>query len=373
MEYWSEMPAGMLLRSPWHASSISDPDDALTLDAYEETLDRRLSRPVELDEFVAYGRWFAAQVAPSLDERRVVLIESADDRLRLQLEDGETVIGDRVVLATGLLGAAHRPSDLAGLPSDRLMHTSDLRDPAGLAGKRVLVVGGGQSATESAALLHEAGAGVEIVMRAKAVNWLGRSARLHASRLRPLFYPDTDVGPPVLNQIVNKPRVFRSFPPAAQEAMAYRSIRPAAAAWLRPRLEEVPITHGRHPVGATMRGDEVVVQLDDGSERPVDVVVAGTGFRLDVTAHPLLATELAARVRARDGYPRLDRGYESSVPGLHFVGALAAKSQGPVMRFVSGTWLTAPAVARRVVARHQPRRATAESHIAVADARQPAS
>ena len=92
MEYWSEMPR-------WHAAalavarvSISDPDDALTLDAYEATLGRRLARPVELADFVAYGRWFAEQAAPFLDGRRVVRIDTADPGFGVALADGETVL-----------------------------------------------------------------------------------------------------------------------------------------------------------------------------------------------------------------------------------------------------------------------------------------
>jgi hypothetical protein len=42
----------------------------------------------------------------------------------------------------------------------------------------------------------------------------------------------------------------------------------------------------------------------------------------------------------------LRRGLESSVPGLHFVGAPAAWSFGPIMRFVSGGWYTGRALAR---------------------------
>jgi hypothetical protein len=44
----------------------------------------------------------------------------------------------------------------------------------------------------------------------------------------------------------------------------------------------------------------------------------------------------------------LGRGFETSVPGLHVVGALSLGSYGPVVRFVSGTWSTAPAVAAAI-------------------------
>jgi hypothetical protein len=211
-------------------------------------------------------------------------------------------------------------------------------------------------------------------MRAQAVNWLIRSGRLHDSRLRPLLYPDTDVGPVGLNHVVNKPRLFRSFPHRAQDAMAARSIRPAAAGWLQDRLTGVTVTCGRQVVAASADGDGVVVRLDDAMERRVDHVLQGTGFRLDVRAHPLLSDALRAGLRTRAGYPLLRRGYESSVPGLHFVGALSAVSHGPVMRFVSGTWATGPAVARAVAPRRRGRGRSAPSPAAVlADAGRPAA
>jgi FAD-dependent urate hydroxylase len=203
------------------------------------------------------------------------------------------------------------------------------------------------------------------------VNWLERSGRLHQSALRRLLYPDTDVGPPILNQIVNKPRLFGRFPEPLRERMADRAIRPAAAGWLRPRLADVTITCGRSVVAASADGSGASVRLDDGSERRVDHVLAGTGFRLDVARHPLLADGIRSRVRGRGGYPELGRGYESSVPGLHFLGALSAKSYGPVMRFVSGTWATGPVLARAIAGAQASARTAAPPPTALRDAEQP--
>jgi hypothetical protein len=373
MQYWSEMPRGMWLRSPWHASTISDPRDALTLSRYEATVGRSLERPVRLEDFVAYGRWFQEHVAPDLDSRHVSSIESDGDGFRLVLEDGEALLATRAVVATGLLGAEHRPADLSGLPDEFVSHASRLHDPRDFYGRRVLVIGGGQSATESAALLHEAGADVEIVMRAPAVNWLDRSGRLHHSRFRPLLYPDTDVGPVVLNHIVNKPRLFSRFPRNVQAAMARRSIRPAAASWLRPRLADVPITCGRRVASMAVEDGMVAVRLGDGSERRVDHVIQATGYRPDVRSHPLLASSLAGAVQHLNGYPLLSRAYEASVPGLHFVGASSAVSHGPVMRFVSGTWATGPAIANGIGGAMSTARSRARPRAAIAHAGQTAS
>jgi hypothetical protein len=55
----------------------------------------------------------------------------------------------------------------------------------------------------------------------------------------------------------------------------------------------------------------------------------------------------------------LKRGLESTVPRLHFLGAPAARSFGPVMRFVAGSWFSSKAIAKTVAAqdtRRTPRR-----------------
>jgi len=53
-------------------------------------------------------------------------------------------------------------------------------------------------------------------------------------------------------------------------------------------------------------------------------------------------------VRRSGGYPVLGRGLESTIAGLYFVGAPAAWSFGPTMRFVSGSWYAAKQVADHV-------------------------
>lgn len=50
-------------------------------------------------------------------------------------------------------------------------------------------------------------------------------------------------------------------------------------------------------------------------------------------------------------YPVLSHGMESSVAGLHFLGAPAALSFGPLMRFVTGSHYATT----RLVRRHRPR------------------
>jgi FAD-dependent urate hydroxylase len=351
MQLWQRMPLGMMLRSSWEASTISDPNGTLTLDCYEAGIGRAIERPIPLADFLAYARWFQEHTVPDVRRRRVLSLERHNGHFRLELDEG-SAHARRVVLATGLDGLAHRPDEFASLPRELAPHSSEISHPDAYAGLRVAVVGAGQSAIETAVLLKEAGAEVAVIARAPIVRWLRRSAFLHgrAGLTRRLLYPPTDVGPPVLNQIVAKPPVFRAFPRRTQERMAYRSIRPAAAAWLMSRLGGVELAMGRTITSARPDGRGLTLSLDDRSQREIDRLVLATGYRVDVRRHPLISPELLRSLGERDGYPLLRRGFESSVGGLHFVGAYAAPSFGPVMRFVSGTWFTAPAVAAYVAA-----------------------
>ena len=219
---------------------------------------------------------------------------------------------------------------------------------------RTAVIGSGQSALESAALLHEAGAGVEVLARAPSIRWLGElSGRVPPSRSagqvlkEVVSLPPTDVGGRLNGWIAAAPDVFRKVPESLHPTISYRCIRPAGAGWLRPRLVDVPISCGRSVVGARVDGGAVELSLSDGSTRTVDHVLLGTGFSIDVRRYPFLGSGVLADLELAGGYPVLGPGLESSVAALHFVGAPAAYSCGPVMRFVVGSWYAAPAIARR--------------------------
>ena len=72
----------------------------------------------------------------------------------------------------------------------------------------------------------------------------------------------------------------------------------------------------------------------------VDHLMFGTGFKVDVGRYGHLSAPILGALETVGGYPVLGRGFTSSVPGLHFLGAPAARSFGPIMRFVSGSWFS---------------------------------
>jgi thioredoxin reductase len=349
MDFWDgQMPRGMLLRSPWDGSHIADPDRIWTLDRYEVTRGTKLPRRLPVEEFVRYGKWFQGLALPDLDTRYVAAVERDNGGFQLTLEDGDRVGADGVVVAAGIGWFPNIPAPLAACPAELVSHTSAPanRDLARFAGRHVIVVGAGQSAVDSAALLREAGACVEILVRQPALRWLKVRPWvewLMDARANPFRAPGK-IGPVGINWLVECPWLFTLFPRGVQDWMAYRAIRPAASGWLRPRFEGVTVLPGREIVAATAQGGKVRLRLSDGTERAADHVLLGTGYKVALARYGFLPPALREAVRTADGYPVLNHGFESSVPGLFFVGATAARSFGPVCRFVAGTRFTAVAL-----------------------------
>jgi cation diffusion facilitator CzcD-associated flavoprotein CzcO len=366
MGFWQhQMPEGMFLRSYWTASHIGDPENALSLDAYQIERGEEVPRPIPLDNYIDYGRWFGKRVVPDVDGRAVERLERDRDGFRLTIEGGDSVRAERVVVAAGIAPFARRPVEFADLPRELASHSSAHGDFVAFEGKSVTVVGGGQSALESAALLHEAGATVQVLVRAPSVHWLryGSDSKFHAALhgpknpFRSIMFPPSDVGPPGINMLVDNPPLWRMVPTQGlRDRMSRRAIRPAGAGWLPPRLREVEIRTGVTVISAQPSGSQLDLSLSDGTSHRVDHVLLATGYEVDVARYAFMNPGLLGGLRVIDGHPRLDSGFESSVPGLHFIGAPAAKSFGPLVRFVAGTAFVSRRLAKAIFAA-TPRRA----------------
>lgn len=354
LSFWNAMPKGMLLRSHWDACYIGFPSGDLTLDAYRRASGRQLEHPVPLDGFLDYAHWFQRTAVPDVDRRRVIRVEQSAGGFRLLLADAETVGARRVIVAAGIEPFAWRPPEFRDLGHELVTHSSEHRDLSRFAGRNVVVIGAGQSALESAALMQESGARVEVIARTPKLTWLrGGTVQRRLGRAKPLLYAQTDVGPAGLSRLVAVPGLFCRLPRAVQSPLAQRATRPAGARWLASRLAEVPISTGRSVMDASARNGGVRLLLDDGSERHADHVLLGTGYRVDVEQYDFLASELVHGIRRVGGYPVLRPGLESTVAGLHFLGAPASWSFGPIMRFISGSWYAAAAVSETIRARRR--------------------
>src|SRR3954454_13358919 len=219
MSFWRDhMPTGMLLRSSKRASNIASPGGALSLDRFGAERGTPVPSPVPLDDFLAYGLWSQERVAPDVERRLVRSLDRHDSGFRLELEDGDGLRAEGVVVAAGIAPFPRHPPALAALPRELVSHTSAHRDLTPFAGRRVAILGGGQSALDSAALLHEAGADVEGLVRTDAIWWLPGPG---AGRRLSIPQAPTDIGGPFSSWLAAAPDVFRRLPEGRQPELAF--------------------------------------------------------------------------------------------------------------------------------------------------------
>jgi FAD-dependent urate hydroxylase len=349
MSFWQRhMPERMLLRSPWVASSIADPDKQLTLDMYRSaTAPSALSEPVPVAEFIRYGHWLLEQLAVR-PEGNVTQVDVGPGGYRLCLANGNTLAARRVVVAGGIQPFAYRPDMFKGFPSELVTHTSEQRNFEAFADKEVMVVGAGQSALEAAGFMRAGGARVAVLIRNPMVHWLGKKRQwLHSKAVRWMLYGKGDIGPAGVSIFVQHPNLFRRLPRGIQDWWGPRAVRPAVFDRLMANTD-VAIQTSRFPVHARAEKDRVRVYLNDGSDRLVDHVVLGTGYRVDVSKYPFLSPSVVERIERVNGYPVLGRGFETTSAALHILGAPASWSFGPIMRFVAGTEFAGRALMRNV-------------------------
>ena len=344
MAGWSKaMPKGMSLKSEGSASNLFDPDGATTLQRYcaAQKIDYAdLGLPVALDTFIAYGLDFQRRLVPHVERDLVTSLERTGSGFTLRLAGGRSLTARRVVVAVGVIPFRHIPETLAHLPDTLLSHSSAHHDLDQFRGRDVTVIGGGSSAIDLAALLHEDGASVRMVTR-------HRQVQVHTrSKLpRPLWdrirNPMSGIGPSWRSFFyTNAPFAFYHLAEDRRLRIVKSHLGPAAGWFMRDRIAKVPTILGCSVRAATAGGSRVRLDLAaaDGSLRSIETghVIAATGYRPDLRRLDFLSDSLRARMATVEHAPILSSRFETTVPGLYMIGPAAAFSFGPVMRFVVG-------------------------------------
>jgi len=347
--FWSNhMPKGMLLRSYWWATSLSDPEGNHSIARYFEEKGITPVDPLPGATIVDYGKWFQKRAVPAVDETYVTNITRKNDRYLVTLEDGRVVEGKAVVVAPGLHYYVYSPEEYAHMPATLVSHSSDHYDLSKFAGQKVAVIGGGQGALETAALLNEcATPDVQVIMR-DALHWLRSSNSQIPAWLRAIRAPQAGMGNGWMNVLLEKfPYVLHSMSRARKDIMFDTTHGPAGAEWLKPRiLGKVVVKEHVRVEKVEAVNNKARLTLSNSEVLDFDHVILGTGYRTDVKGLPMLDQDLKDSLQTHRGSPVLNSWFESNVPGLYFAGFTSGRSFGPFYRFVVGT----DAAARRVAA-----------------------
>ncbi|HEX4207410.1 MAG TPA: NAD(P)-binding domain-containing protein [Ktedonobacteraceae bacterium] len=351
LELWRErMPAGMFLRSHWWATSLSDPQNKYSFARFfAQSSHYKACYPVPIEAFIEYAMWFQQHAVPDIDQTYVACVERQGKQFILTLEDGRVIQCAAVVMATGVYYYAKRPPEYSHLSRDLVSHAFDHGDFSRFAGKELLIIGGGQSAVEYAALLHEAGARVHLVAR-RPINWLGRDDDTPRPLLEQIKAPNSGIAPGWKNWILEYvPFLFYRFPQPKKDYYLGRHFNAAASEWLRERvLGKVDVREQQKVIALEAVDAGVRASLSTGEQLQVDHVLLATGYAIDLRNLAMLHPQLASQVEADSYTPLLNSHFESSVPGLYFVGLSSVRAFGPLYRFVAGSKASARRVAGAV-------------------------
>jgi thioredoxin reductase len=356
MDSWiSHMPKGMMLKSDGFASNISDPDDDCTLGRFcaEKGIpyfDK--GTPASRETFAAYGLAFCDRKVPDLEDKTVISVEPQAQSFIVSLDSGEMIHTRRVILAVGVTHFEYVPETLSKMPVDFVSHSAHHSDVARYRGCEVVVIGGGASALDLAGLMHEAGVRVQLVSR-KPLKFHSKS-----DKARPwwdyLRRPPSGLGPGWKSYFfANFPNLFRYLPASLRILAVRRVLGPSGGAFIKDKvLGKVPALIGYSPTGARIENGKVhlVVANQNGETRELiaDHVVAATGYKVNLERLKFLTAGTCSKIKTVAGSPVLSSSFESTLPGLHFVGLAAATSFGPVMRFAFGADFTARILAKAV-------------------------
>lgn len=357
MDSWkSHMPKGMMLKSDGFASNIYAPDGTFTLQKFCTNRGIEYAHtgiPVHIDTFTNYGLAFQERMIPELEQKFLTGLERIDSGFELKLDDGETFAAKRVILAVGITHFHYVPEMLSSLGPELVSHSYYHRDLEGFRGRKVVVLGGGASATDLAGLLRDADADVQLVARRTELKFHGKPERGKPRSLwQSIRSPQSGLGPGWRSRFFsNQPAIFHRLPERLRLEIVRTHLGPSGGWFAKDKVVgRVPLSLGYSTEQAVARNGKAVLQLraQDGALREItaDHVIAATGYRVEMQRLPFLSAEILADLKTVAGSPVLSSTFESSVPGLYFAGVAAANSFGPVMRFAFGASFTAETLQR---------------------------
>ncbi len=250
-------------------------------------------------------------------ERLAPIGEGASQGWDVVTSDGERRRYDGVLVANGHNSVPFIPKVAGSFPG-KMIHSVEYRNPDDIEGRRVLVVGSGNSGCDIASELAQAGYDIVFSVRSGHVfqpkSFFGKPrGTLRVMKLPPRLLDPVLRG--MIRMAVGRPETYGLPKPVAKSLNDQRPVvNSLVLHWIQ---------HGRvDPVPGISHFDGANVVFVDGSTREVDTVVWATGFQASL---PFLGDDLIQR---REGIPLRVAGCILPANGparLYFVGLCAPR------------------------------------------------
>jgi len=341
MSFWKQhMPEGMKLRTPcdWGKSGELE----FFLQQHQLTFGQ--ISPVPREFFIDFVETTAKSLQLNHSPVQIAQLNFEQDMFKCIMENGDVICSQNILVATGYYDYRFIPTELAAIfPEERCIHSADSGSFSQFANRRCLVVGGRQSAFETAALLASQAVSVDLVYR-------------HAC---PEFVrSDWTWTDEYMERTLTQPGWWRECPADEKRAINERfwhDGRLQLEDWLEETVNHNRISHYPNTtiVGCVAQEDDALeVTLSGDKKIVVDHVICATGYHPDVQKIPFLANgNILSRLEKNNGLPALSEGLESNIPGLYFTGIHGVNDFGPFLFFVAGSTVTAEIVINSIDAR----------------------
>ncbi len=310
MELWKEHTfSDADLRSDMATSEISHPENAYSIQKFRALHVKdgnAISERVSVHEYRQYIEWVLQEIPYDIQENYLMELTRNGESFRAELDTGEVIEAKQVVIATGVAHHLKIPDEFR--EARHVIHSYFTQEIEALRGKKVLVVGAGQSAAEAMEICQQ---------NDNHVDWY--------SRKEPRFYSEPlDLPKWIFNLVVKSAGFFRRLPHGVIQKMF--SIFSATTMTPDNELKLQNIT----------RFSEMP-DLDS-----YDHVISATGYEYTLNHMSFLSEELRNSLEMRFAMPRIDKNFMSSSRDLYFIGPATEMFFGPPMKFMIGSQYVAP-------------------------------
>ncbi|HXL56072.1 MAG TPA: NAD(P)-binding domain-containing protein [Chitinophagaceae bacterium] len=344
MEFWKmNMPDGMYLRSDcnWHL----DPENEHTINKFLELQGPTYTdvEPLSKQFYLSYAQWFTEQKQIDVLPEYIQRLDKETNGYTAITDNGTVINAKFIVVAIGFKYFKFLPKALVkDLPQGSYSHSCDLTDMILMKGKRVLIVGGRQSAFEWAALLHEAGTAVIYL------SYLHRTPEFTAS--------DWAWVNPLVDNLAEHPLWFRNLSQVEKDAVGkkmWAEGRLKLEPWLASRVTKASVhlfPSSRVIVCIRLPNGELKLLLDKGQKITADHIILATGYKVNIRNVPFLAEgNILSKLTIKNDFPVLDEYFQTNLPGLFITSMPAAQDFGPFFEFTIAVRVSAKLIGKALM------------------------